>query len=473
MVIKRKTVSKLAASAKVVAASKDAIDEDAEGQIVAVEEKKELSEQELVAERAKELKSMGAADLKEVMVSNGLATGTKEVMIKTLLKHEAKTRAAAREQKAKIRAVVVEKKQELESLSTSELSKRCDSAGIKARSKEERVQRLLVQWQENEGVDKALAKIAEDARKQDLESMEDSKLEKLCSKMGVDPYVMEIMVERISKKENDAALYSRPKAPQEDAAKEESKGDMVEALLANEAQRKKEKELRSQQEDALAQKRKELKSLSIDDLKKRLAKKKLEAAGKKEDMIEVLFIAMVQEDAANARKADLKSKSQQELKEILSRNGLETGSKEQMITTLLAHEAKCREDLKAFDMKVDEMAEKQKEELEGKNNAALKEMCVKKGLAVGGDKEERIERLVEEAKKEGGFDQVVSMDIRNKRKQELMAMEKTAVVKLCEKNEVNPVVRDIMVERIMMRESEGETAIAMADAEPAAKRRRK
>jgi len=473
MVIKRKTVSKLAASAKVVAASKDAIDEDAEGQIVAVEEKKELSEQELVAERTKELKSMGAADLKEVMVSNGLATGTKEVMIKALLKHEAKARAAAREQKAKIRAVVVEKKQELEGLSTSELSKRCDSAGIKARSKEERVQRLLVQWQENEGVDKALAKIAEDARKKDLESMEDSKLEKLCSKMGVDPYVMEVMVERISKKENDAALYSRPKAPQEDAVKEESKGDMVEALLANEAQRKKEKELRSQQEDALAQKRKELKSLSIDDLKKRLAKKKLEASGKKEDMIEVLFIAMVQEDAANARKADLKSKSQQELKEILLRNGLETGSKEQMITTLLAHEAKCREDLRAFDMKVDEMAEKQKEELESKNNAALKEMCAKKGLAVGGDKEERIERLVEEVKKEGGFDQVVSMDIRNKRKQELMAMEKTAIVKLCEKNEVNPVVRDIMVERIMMRESEGETAIAMADAEPAAKRRRK
>merc|ERR1712070_132898 len=166
-------------------------------------------------------------------------------------------------------------------------------------------------------------------------------------------------------------------------------------------------------------------------------------------------------------------KSQQELKDLLTRNGLETGGKDQMITTLLAHEAKCREDLKAFDMKVDQMAEKQKEELESKNNAALKEMCAKKGLAVGGDKEERIERLVEEVKKEGGFDQVVSMDIRNKRKQELMAMEKTAIVKLCEKNEVNPVVRDIMVERIMMRESEGETAIAMADAEPAAKRRRK
>merc|ERR1712070_932984 len=190
-------------------------------------------------------------------------------------------------------------------------------------------------------------------------------------------------------------------------------------------------------------------------------------------MIEVLFIAMVQEDAANARKADLKTKSQQELKEILSRNGLETGSKEQMISTLLAHEAKCREDLKAFDMKVDEEAEKRLEELENRTNAALKEMCVAKGLPVGGDKEERIERIVEEQKKHGDLDKVVSQSIRNKRKEELMAMEKLAVVKLCEKTGVNPVVKDIMVERLMMHESESDSAIAMGDGEPAAKKARK
>merc|ERR1711959_629386 len=240
------------------------------------------------------------------------------------------------------------------------------------------------QWQENDGGDKALAQIAEEERKQELHAMDSAKLQKMCTKMAVDPFVKEVMVERISKREYDTGCYFRPNLMhEEEAPKGEQKGDMVEALLANEAQRKRERELKDQQEEALAQRRKELKSLSIDDLKKRLAKKKMEASGEKEDMIEVLFIAMVQEDAANARKADLKSKSQQELKEILSRNGLDTGSKEQMITTLLAHEAKCREDLKAFDMKVDEMAEKQKEQLESKNNAALKEMCVGKGLPVG------------------------------------------------------------------------------------------
>merc|ERR1719482_1223389 len=121
-------------------------------------------------------------------------------------------------------------------------------------------------------------------------------------------------------------------------------------------------------------------------------------------MIEALFIAMVQEDSANARKAELKSKSQQELKELLSRQGLETGGKEQMINTLLSHEAKCREDLKSFEAKVDEVAARQEEELDKKTNAALKEMCSSRGLPVGGDKEERIERIVEEQTKDGEFD---------------------------------------------------------------------
>merc|ERR1719261_975294 len=78
-------------------------DEDvAEGQIVAVEETKEASEKDIVIERTKELKVMSASDLKELVSSQGLETGTKEVMIRSLLKHEAKLRVAAREQKAKI-----------------------------------------------------------------------------------------------------------------------------------------------------------------------------------------------------------------------------------------------------------------------------------------------------------------------------------------------------------------------------------
>merc|ERR1712232_928789 len=213
----------------------------------------------------------------------------------------------------------------------------CESSGIKGlKSKEEKVQRLLVHWQENDGVDKALAQIAQEEREQELRALDTEKLQKLCTKLGVDPFVKEIMVERISKRENETGAYSRPSLVEElDAPKEEKNIDMVDSLLANEAQRKKEQEKRSQQEEALAKRRKELKALSLDDLKKRLSKKGLEASGKKE--------------------------------------------------------AKVCTELQAFNAKVGEAAEQKKKELEGKTISTLKEMCSKKGLALGGDKDDKID----------------------------------------------------------------------------------
>lgn len=450
----------------------DEEEEVADTQIVAVE-KTEATDQELVAARAKELKAMPAEALKELIASSGLEKGTKEVMIKTLLKHEAKVHAAALEQKAKIRAVVVKRKQELEALSIPELGKLCNEKGLKGlKSKPERVQRLLVQWQEEDGVDRALNEIAQVARKEELQAMDCSKLQKFCNKLSVDPFVKEIMVERISKHENATGCYARPAIKEEEKATNEAKLDMVDALLANEAQRKKENDARAQQEEALLRKRKEIKALSVEDLKKKLAKKGLEATGKREDMVEALFIAGVQEDAGATRKVELQSKSTQDLKDLLSRNGLEGGSKDQMVKTMLAHEAKSREELKAFEMKVAEEAAKKQKQLESNSNAALKELCESKGLAVKGDKEERIERILEESTKEREFDKVVSLNIRSKRQAELMALDKTVVLKLCEEATIDPFVKDVMVERIMAQESEAGEAIVANDVEPASKKAR-
>merc|ERR1712070_992113 len=208
-----------------------------------------------------------------------------------------------------------------------------------------------------------------------------------------------------------------------------------------------------------------IKAMSIDDLKKRLVKKGLEAGGKKEDMVEVLFLAAVQEEVVAARQAELKSKSLQDLKEITSRHGMESGTKEHMVKALLAHEAKSRENLKAFESKIGEAVSGFKGQLDTKTNAALKDLCAAKGLAVGGGKDDRIDRLVEEAKKDGELDKIVSASLRNKRKEELMSMEKPAVVQLCEKAGVDPAVKDIMVERILAQESEGGAAIAMTNVE--------
>merc|ERR1712087_950660 len=186
--------------------------------------------------------------------------------------------------------------------------------------------------------------------------MDTTKLRKFCNKLGVDPFVKEIMVERISKHEFENGYYVRPAVKQlADNSKEEKKGDMIEELLANEAQRKKEKAAQQLKEQAMLQKRKDLKALSIEDLKKRIAKKGLEATGKKEDMVEALFIVAMQEEMAIARKTELQAKSNRELEELLSINGLERGNKDQMIKTMLAFEKKCSQELRVFEEKVNEL----------------------------------------------------------------------------------------------------------------------
>lgn len=477
---KRKALSTVVPAAAAARATKgkatadENADENADEQIVPFEEK-EATEQELVISRTKELKSLAVEDLKKLLLANGLETGKKGDMIASMLKHEAKLRKAAKEQKAQIRAVVVEKKQELERMPLPKLSNACEESGLKGlKNKEAKVQGLLVQWQRDGGVDKALAAIAHAARIQTLEAIDEAKLQRMCKTHGVDPYVKEIMVDRISKCECLKGCYARPVFVQESQAPKEEKGDMIEALLASEQRRKKESDLKRQEEEIALGKMKELKSLSLDDLKKRLAKKKIEANGKKDDMVQTLFLAVMDEEAASSRQACLKSKSAQELKELLQHNGLDaSGGKDHMIKALLAHEAQRKEDLKAFEAKVREVIEEKKEALHGFANSALKEMCAEKGLPVGGNASDRIERLAEEMHKDPSVEESVSWSIRAKRRDALMAMEKPALAKLCEELEVSPLMKSVMIERILDAEAEANKCSDAQGSEPATKKPRK
>jgi len=497
MVLKRKAVSTIA-STKVPAASKvDAPAEeeeevDLETQIVAAEvsskvmkrpaagakqqaeeeeenmeveeeiseeEKAKRREQEIVAERTKELKMMYMGDLKGIVTTAGLVTGKgKEEMIKAVLKHEAKGRAAAREQEAKIRSVVVVKKEELEGLSISQLGKLCDQKGIKCgRSKPERIQQLLVKWQEEDGVDKALAQRALEERHEELLDMDNATLHKLCNKAGLDPYVKEILVERISKQEFVTGRYSRAVVKKDDAP-QSKKVDMVDALLASESTRKKERELKAKQEEEVAKKKKDFRAMSVEDLKKAVEKKGLEAT-KKEEMIEALFEASVEEDRAVARKSELKKMGTSALKELVVSNGLETGSVSSMVEAMLAHEAKRRKELRIFEAKVAEVVAQKKEQLDKKPLNALKEMCASKGLAVGGGKEDKVERLLEEAQHSGEIDKVISTMMRNARQDELASLEKSALLTICENLGVDPFVKGVMAERILSYEEECEEPV--------------
>merc|ERR1711953_1111096 len=240
-----------------------------------------------------------------------------------LLRHEAKARKETREYEATVRDVVMKKKEDLESKSASELNSLCTASGFKGlRSKEERVARLLTVWQENDGVDKALALRAEEERRDTLLATDGVSLLKLCSRIGVDPFVKEVMVDRVIRKESGAGQYLRPVLDKDEESSSGKKLDMVDALLANEAKRKKTKAKEMGMEEKIANKRKELKAFSIDDLKSELEEKGIEPCGKKDEMIEALSTAFKREQEAALRKADLKGMVTDELKALVAKKAL-------------------------------------------------------------------------------------------------------------------------------------------------------
>merc|ERR1712146_803417 len=130
---------------------------------------------------------------------------------------------------------------------------------------------------------------------------------------------------------------------------------MVTALLNSEKTRKKEKELKSRREEEALNKVKELQAMNVQDLKSELAKKGVEPAGKKDEMVKALLDIRVQEEKVNAKKAEFKSMGVQTVKELCANKGLKTGAMDSMIKELLAHEAKVKEDIRTYDAKFAEI----------------------------------------------------------------------------------------------------------------------
>merc|ERR1711972_39391 len=176
----------------------------------------------------------------------------------------------------------------------------------------------------------------------------------------------------------------------------------------------------------------ELKAKSVEELKKLLRKSGAEVEGKKETLVEALIAIGKQEEELNSRKAELKAMAISDLKALVSERALECGSsKEKLIAAVLEHEAKIREDAKAFDKKADEVVVQKKVQLEGKTATELKDVCSAKSLAVGGGKEDKIARLLEQARTDGEIDLAISSLLFRKRKEDLLSMEKTDLLPLC------------------------------------------
>jgi len=157
-----------------------------------------LSEKAIVANRKKELNEMYVADLKELAAKKGLEKGTKESMVKDILAVEAKAReeAQAREQKAK----QVEKKikEDLKVKSLPDLKELCRSKSLPlGGAKDDLVARCFAAAKKEGEVDKTLNMMANESRRAELLGLDKEKLLNICKKSGVDPFVKEVMVERI------------------------------------------------------------------------------------------------------------------------------------------------------------------------------------------------------------------------------------------------------------------------------------
>merc|ERR1712187_608594 len=173
--------------------------------------------------------------------------------------------------------------------------------------------------------------------------------------------------------------------------------------------------------------------------------------------------------AYDARKKELKSMGLKDLKQLLASKGLDSSGKaSDMVNALLKYEQRVQEEYRAYEAKVKELTEQKKEEYEGLSLSVLKQLLAAKGLKTGNGKCEGAQKLAEEAQKDGTITKKISQMTRLERKTQLLAMHKEAVLDLCNELEIDPLLKDVMVQRIISHE----TDVADGFVEPETKKAR-
>merc|ERR1712039_275148 len=173
----------------------------------------------------------------------------------------------------------------------------------------------------------------------------------------------------------------------------------------------------------IARSKENLGSKQISDLKALCEKKQLKVGGSKGELIERL---------ADSEKGDLKV---------------------EMVKALVSFEAKARADALANELKVREIVKQMRKDIGSKTNQELKDICVSKGLKPGASKKDRVERIVSRAREDGEVEKVLAAKARDERHDALHALDENALLELCHKRGVNPLVKAIMVDRLLLSES--------------------
>merc|ERR1712139_18851 len=93
-------------------------------------------------------------------------------------------------------------------------------------------------------------------------------------------------------------------------------------------------------------------------------------------------------------------------------------------------------------------------DLESKTGTELKELCVSKGLKAAVASADCVERLLEAAKASGEIDEKLAVLNQDARRKELMNMHMDSLLKLCKETATDPLVKEVMVERLLAHEGE-------------------
>merc|ERR1712217_28768 len=124
-----------------------------------------------------------------------------------------------------------------------------------------------------------------------------------------------------------------------------------------------------------------------------------------------------------------------------------------MIEVLLKQEAKEREAEQAAAAKRNKVVADKRKEFESLNMQALKELCETKGLKTGGTKPDKVDRLMADVTEKGEIDSILAAINRAERRDALSDMSKEDLVKVCNEAKIDPIVKEVMIERILVHEA--------------------
>merc|ERR1712060_901105 len=152
----------------------------------------------VVASREKELKSMDAPSLKNLVLSKHLNAGNKADNIAAVLDAEAKEREAVAKKLKDAQAIASKMKADFAAKGNAELKELCQTKGLKlGGTKDEKVERVFQHAKDSGDVERALAAMEKEKRAAELVAMDKAALFSMCNRMGVDALNKEMMIERI------------------------------------------------------------------------------------------------------------------------------------------------------------------------------------------------------------------------------------------------------------------------------------